>query len=520
MDIRNFMNDNGVRYLLVNSTNEFLVEYNSLSQNSRYKLTNFSGSTGEALVTPETIFLFVDGRYHIQADLEADKSKVTVVKLQQGQKYIDELLKRIPEGETLGLFPKKNSQKKVELLLQARNLKYIDIDPFDDISECSEEQSNVSLDLKYTGISAEDKISGISKILSSDEAFFVTDSDEVSYLFNMRNFSQNFSSKIKAKALIFKNNSILFTVDKLDKAEEFLKNIKHDVYVDKSSINAYDYRLLGSRAIELGNNPVKFMKAQKNKAELEHLKDAFNRTDKAVGSIRDFIENNDNISEYDIAVQLEKEFKKQGALGLSFNSIVAKVKNSALAHYSKSSKDEIIKNGSLVLIDCGAYFEGGLATDITRVFVKGSPAELHKKIYTTVLKAFLNAFNYCKVCGKRPVTGFEIDESVHKFFDSLDLDGFVFNHGLGHGIGINVHEYPPSLSSGEMAKVPLLEGYCFSIEPGLYKNGEFGIRLENSCYYENNQIHSFVHMNYENKLINYDMLTTQEKEWLSEFEVK
>ena len=90
--IRNFMVENGLCYLLVNSTNEFLVEYNTLEENSRYKLTGFSGSTGEALVTPDKIYLFVDGRYHIQADNEVDHEKVTVVKLQTGQKYLDELV--------------------------------------------------------------------------------------------------------------------------------------------------------------------------------------------------------------------------------------------------------------------------------------------------------------------------------------------------------------------------------------------------------------------------------------------
>ena len=82
--IKNFMVNNNLNYLLVNATNEFLVEYNTLEENSRYKITKFSGSTGEALVTPETIFLFVDGRYHIQADQEVDHEKITVVKLQQG----------------------------------------------------------------------------------------------------------------------------------------------------------------------------------------------------------------------------------------------------------------------------------------------------------------------------------------------------------------------------------------------------------------------------------------------------
>lgn len=516
--IKNFMAENSLEYLLVNSTNEFLVEYNTLEENSRYKLTNFSGSTGEALVTPDTIFLFVDGRYHIQADQEVCHEKVTVVKLQTGQKYLDELLKKIPTDKTLGLFAKKNSQNKIEFLMKNRSIKLLNIDPLDtktiiDISR------NIELDKKYTGLTAEEKISKISQNLADDEALYITDLDEVSYLFNMRNFSQNYSSKIKAKAVIFKDYSILFTEDKLGELEEFLTNIDKKVFVDKNTINGFDYNLLGEKAIPIETSPIKIMKSQKNNEEINHLKYAFERTDNAVKAIREYIYNNENISEFDIANQLEKEFKKQGALGLSFKSIVAKDKNSALAHYSKSSKDEIIKDGNLVLIDCGAYFEGGLATDITRVFVKGTPTELQKKIYTTVLKAFLLGFNYAKKHTQRPLIGFEIDEEVHKFFDSQDLDGFVFNHGLGHGIGVNVHEYPPNLSSNEIAKTPILDGMVFSIEPGLYKEGFFGVRLENSCYFKDNEIHSFVHMNYERKLIDFEMLTDEELEELANFEV-
>ena len=134
-----------------------------------------------------------------------------------------------------------------------------------------------------------------------------------------------------------------------------------------------------------------------------------------------------------------------------------------------------------------------------------------------MLKAFLNAFNHPKT---DETTGFDIDSSVHKFFDEQSLDGFVFNHGLGHGIGINVHEAPPNLSQNEIAKVKIEDGMCFTIEPGLYKQGQFGVRLENSCYCENGEIKSFVNMNYEKKLIDFDMLTQQEKQWLSEFEVK
>lgn len=512
------MQNENLQYLLVNSTNEFLVEYNKLEENSRYKLTNFSGSTGEALVTPETIYLFVDGRYHIQADLEVDHNKVSVVKLQTGQNYIDELIAHIPENQTLGIFSKKNSQYKVEKLAQKRQLKFLPNDPLD--NKINSEDNNIFIDNKYTGLSSEDKINRISQNLSSNEAIYVTDLDEVSYIFNMRDFSQCYSAKIKAKAIILKDNAILFTQDKLDNVEDFLKKIEKNVYIDKKKINAYDYNIIKDKAIEMKSNPISIMKAQKTYAEIEHLKDAFARTDKAVSAVRDYIYNNNSISEFDIAVQLAKEFKNQGAAGLSFASIVAKDKNSALAHYSKCSKDEILNEGSLVLIDCGGYFEGGLATDMTRVFVKGEPTYLHKKIYTNVLKAFLNAFNYFKTHNQRPITGFDIDNSVHKFFNSQDLDGFIFNHGLGHGIGINVHEYPPKLSTDEIAKVPLLDGECFSIEPGLYKEGEFGIRLENSCYYKDGNIHSFTKMNFENKLIDYSLLSETEIQWLKEFEVK
>ena len=288
--------------------------------------------------------------------------------------------------------------------------------------------------------------------------------------------------------------------------------------VSKSCINAYDYRLVGDKLKILQDSPIKLMKSVKTNDEISHYIGAFKRTDMAVKAIREYIENNDNISEYDIAVQLEKEFKRFGAKSLSFKSIVAKDKNSALAHYSKCSKDEILTDGSLVLIDCGAYYEQGLATDITRVFVKGKPSDLQRKVYTTVLKMFLNAYNY-KPSSDEQFVGYNIDSLARKIYSENEIEGFVFNHGLGHGIGVSVHEYPPNLSKNEMAKVEIKNNMCFTIEPGLYNEKHFGVRLENSCYMKDGKITSFVHMNYEKKLIDFSMLNELEKEWLKEFEV-
>ena len=97
--------------------------------------------------------------------------------------------------------------------------------------------------------------------------------------------------------------------------------------------------------------------------------------------------------------------------------------------------------------------------------------------------------------------------------------GSLFSHGLGHGIGINVHEAPPGLNQSEIAKNKIEDGMCFTIEPGLYNPEHFGIRLENSCYKKDGKIYSFVKMGYEGKLIDKRLLTKQEKEWLKGFEI-
>ena len=113
LSMNDLLNKLGVNYLLVNSTNEYLVEYPALSENARYTLTGFSGSTGDALVTEDNIYLFVDGRYHTQADMEA-KAGVTVVKLQLGQKQDEEIKKLLDSDKTLGIVAKKVSQKRLE----------------------------------------------------------------------------------------------------------------------------------------------------------------------------------------------------------------------------------------------------------------------------------------------------------------------------------------------------------------------------------------------------------------------
>ncbi len=476
-------------YLLVCCTNEFLVEYPNLSENARYTLTGFSGSTGDALVTNDKIYLFVDGRYHTQADNEV-KEGVTVVKLKLGQKQDDEIRKIIDKNKTLGIVAKKISQARLEAF-KGYKTKLLDKDYINDYTEPHNSELVQAMPAKE---------------YKPAKPTLITNLEEVSYISGKRDFSKDCSSKIWAKLYADKEKQILLKGN----CDEFLRNFQGELVVDKNSINAHDYALIKKPIHKVSD--IKLIKSVKSKYELEAYKKAFERTDMAVMATRDYIESNNNLSEYDIAKRLREEFIKYGAKSLSFNSIVAINQNSALAHYAKNAKDVILEEGSLVLIDCGAYYESGLATDITRVFVKGNPNELQKQVYTTVLKAFLNAFN------SKFSTGFEYDTLAHSIIDNK-IDGFTFGHGLGHGIGINVHEAPPNLSQNEIAKTKITNGMTFTIEPGLYNPKYFGVRLENSCYMENGKVHSFVKMGYEGKLINYDMLTEQEKEWLKDFKV-
>lgn len=521
--VRQFLQDNKIDYLLVNSTNEFLMEYTPLDENSRYALTGFSGSTGDAVISAKDIFLFVDGRYHEQADSEVDKKLVTVVKMKIGESFSQKLCEKLSPKKAFGIVSKKVSQGQLEIIQAELRKKNIEIKLLDNDLICEKKGgkcrvkllSPKEIDICIAGLSSEEKIKKIASKLKKDEAILVTNLEEVSYILNLRDFSNNYVSSVRGKCLITKDGC------KGINEIEIGNNIK-TVYVDKTSITAYDYARLGEKAANLKENYIKNMKSVKTKAEIKHYKKCFERTDMALQATRDYINNTHlPLSEYDIAKNLEENFYKLGAKSLSFKSIVAKDKNSALAHYSKNSKEEVLKEGSLILIDCGAYYEGGLATDITRVFVKGKPSIIQKKVYTSVLKAFLKAFNK-KITEK--TSGFNLDKAARKLLNDIKPNGFEFSHALGHGIGIGVHEMPPRLAFSPTAKTYLKENMCFTIEPGLYDAQKFGIRLENSCYLakENGQliIKSFTNMPFEEKLIDYSMLTATEKRQLKMFKVE
>lgn len=527
----------GVNCVLVNATNTWLEETPEVKDSAVFALTGFSGDTGDCLITDRgECFLFVDGRYHIQADKEV-KDGVEVVKLQLGQKQDEEIAKRIKKKSTFAVVGSKVSVARLENFqkLLTKNSVKLEILQEDVVLNAFCRKKIIEYLPKISVFSRRVKTGCKPRSFKAKVATFISNLDDVAYLTQMRDFKvKNGASRVYGYLFIDKNGKQKL-LKNLAQVERFLKKQSQPIALDKRTTSVYVASLVKQPVYE--DNKVVELRAIKTTEELKALQRAFAISDKALLATRRYIETSKKpISEFDICENLKSNFKKYGASGLSFRPTVAINKNSALAHYGENSKKVFLKNGDLVLIDCGVYGREGLATDTTRVFVKGQPDDLQKRVYTLVLKAFLNAY----VMNDK--TGFEMNALAHKILDkkivvpevkmaksrvanrtdkknknSNDIDFFVFNHGLGHGIGISVHEIPPSLSGAEIAKQPFKENMCFTIEPGLYHCDFFGIRLENSFFRKNGKNCSLTKIGFESKMIVFDMLNDIEKKILENF---
>lgn len=537
--LREFLKDNNLDCLLVNTTDEFLVEYNELCNCARYCVTGFSGSTGDVLVTKERVYQFADGRYHEQADAEVDHETTDVVKLQLGQTFLSELVARIAPERVVGVVSDKISLNFYKALKYALNKKHckikpLDFDPvglFKELKPSDNGQTVKQIDLSIAGVSADEKFKKLAKKLKNNEAYLDTHLENIAYFTNCRQYKTPFSSTFKAKMLVRKQKAQIYTNEKFDTAigkhfeilplKDFSNGLKNanKVIFNTSTINYRDFTLIKSKAQESPKDFIKEAKAIKNSAEIEHFKKNFERTDNVVNKAFMLTQTRKDLTELDLSDAVEKEYLAQGANQLSFKTILAAGANSSIIHYSHPSNNVKIKDGDFVLLDCGGHFEGGYSTDITRTFVKGKATALQKKVYTTVMKMFLNAYHH-RITPR--TTGFTLDKIARKIHAQSGLKDFNFNHGLGHGVGINVHENPPTISCGPSGKRILKENMVFTIEPGLYKAGFGGVRLENTVYLTKVngelKIQSFSHVPFQEEAIDYSILNEQEKKWLKDWQ--
>ena len=530
--LRNFLSKNDIDGLIINSTNEFLVEYNRLDLNSRYYVTDFTGSTGDVLLTGDNIYQFVDTRYHEQADNQVNHEYVDVVKIPLTKSYFTALTEIIPSYFKVGIISTKTSKHFFDELskkLQAKNslVKLFNTDP---VTEYEKEkiiglQYNVfKVPQNITGVSADDKYNTVKQYLDGKFNILVTAPEDVAYLTNLRSYDFDYSAIFPAKAIINENSVKIysdcslpeigekFEVFPLSDYEKAIKSIdKSTIFLDEDQITINDYKLINT-SNKIEKSYFKLFKTVKNENELAHMKECFKRSDEALKVIYKMINSDKIYSEYDYYEALIKSMKDNGALSLSFKPIVAAGSNTSVVHYSMPSKEKMLEEGDFLLIDYGGYYEGGIATDTTRTFIKGTPTAEQKTVYTAVVKAFLNAY-YTKY--KKKSAYFDIDKIARDIIKNSLPEDIQFSHGTGHGVGISVHENPPRVSASDAAKTKIIDNTVFSIEPGAYKEGWGGVRIENTVYAktEADQIimQTLSHFPFEIKLIDLSMMNDFEK---------
>ena len=505
-------------FALIKSADEyFLSHYLGSPLNV---LTNFSGTTAEALIDKRgKIIIFVDPRYHEQADFEC--KGVEVVKLNMGDSFAKAISSvvgqnklHISESFTVLFYEKLKS-------LGLNLAQYKDFDGWEN-KNLDKTKKIFEVDKKICKKGFQDKFK-ILKNKCKARYLYVSSLEEIAYLTNLRSFQMNETSTFVAKLLFdFENGATLFCDDEiknppnglkilpLDEFEKQISKIKEDVLINKNAITLGDFSKI-KKPVALKTNYVANMASIKEKGEIEHYKTSFARLDKALLEFKKQIKA--GLSECELKEIFENELIKAGAKCTSFKTILATSENSSSIHYTNCDKNRKLKNGDTILLDCGGYYEGGYATDITRVFACGENiSPLKKRIYTAVLKAFFRAYHLNSFYGAH------LDLIVRKILNPYKKQGFLFPHGLGHGIGIPVHQSPPTISSYSNKIFPIRKNMTHTIEPGLYgeKDGEkFGIRLENSVYCTGKgERESFSKFEFEQKLINYDMLNLREKKWL------
>ena len=556
-----FMKKQGLDSFYLSSSDIFLNEYVPLEECHRYYFSGFTGSTSELIVQREgKAVLFVDGRYYEQADIECDPELVHVFKVPYGislRQAMKEVIaaKKLKamgvEGDRidLSLYNDFKSQTRVVAYNNSELSKIIQF------KTTSFDKKIRELPLKLVGESTKDKLE---RILKPGEAFFISALDSIAWLTNMRRHELPSQSTFRSRALAtregvfllmehiegdIKSEAINLTLGKFSELESFFKLINEyesewkkkagldsykidTVYYSANSTNTADFIKLAAHFGEdkLVNKAEGLIPYQaiKNPAELASMQDSFDKGDTAIFQtiswVKENVKKGTKFSELDFYHKTSEFYKMNGALDQSFNTISAIGANSSIIHFGSPSADILFKNDELVLLDSGGYFESGYATDTTRSFLSGGVAsDRQKEIYTLVLKSILHTMNAVFPEGS---WGAVVDGVARQ---PIFAAGLNYNHGTGHGVGINVHEGGYRLST--TSNVPLKEHTVGSIEPGIYIPGFGGVRLENVATVERHPVHksmlhfkNMVYVGFDHDLIDTKMLSEEEVKWLEEYE--
>ena len=481
---------------IIPKNDEFFSEFSR--ENHLKIISNFSGSAGYAIVLKNKNYLFVDGRYAIQAQIESGNNFIIkkyndIIDCSFFKKLVIGYNPKLFTSNQIKMFFSKNNKAKIisnDLISKYYRKKDINLKPF-----FSLKKDIVGQDFK----SKIDKVSNYLKVKNFD-FIFISAPENVAWLLNIRgNDNPNsplpnchllldnkknfylFADRKKTRALIKEKKINKSQIIDFENFELFINNFKEGrVLIDKKTCSVFNENILRQKLrVIKGDDPIYMLKAIKNSKELSNMINAHIIDGIAITKFLYWIKNinKKEISEFEAQNKLEKFRKKnKNYLYPSFNTIAGTGSNGAIIHYRATKENtKKIKKKDIFLCDSGGQYKFG-TTDITRTICFSKPKKLIKEIFTRVLKGHIAVAN---INLNKFSTGRLIDKKARKFLKSIKLD---YDHGTGHGVGFfsNVHEGPQSLS--KFNNIKIREGMILSNEPGYYKKGFFGIRIENLVY--------------------------------------
>ena len=557
--LRSLMKEKDIFAYIIPSADYHQSEYVGEFFKGREFISGFTGSAGTVVITQEKAILWTDGRYFLQAEEELSTSCVELYKMGQENvpttfEYIEN---EVPSGSKVGFDGRTISAAMGAILELNLAKKNITISYEDDLlNEIWEDRPALSdvkaflLDIKYSGEDFTSKIARVREWMRENNTttHILTSLDDIAWLFNIRGGDIKYNPVVLSYAVITLDKAILFIDEnklndeiKTSFGEEVVE-IKNyfEIYEFVKTINKEEIVLIDSNKISYsilknipagvkvvnGMNPSTKFKAQKNSVEIENTKKAHIRDGVAVTKFMYWLKNNIGkieITELSAADKITELRREQGKfIEESFGTIAGYASNGAIIHYSVTKESNTtLKDRGLFLLDSGGqYFDG--TTDITRTFALGELTKEEKYHFTTVARAMIRLSDVKFLHG---VNGYYLDILARGI---LWNEGLNYNHGTGHGVGhvLNVHEGPNGFRLDNKESAILEEGMITTNEPGFYKAGSHGIRLENEMLCvkgEKNEFGQFMEFEpitiapIDLDAINVELMKEDEKAYLNEY---
>jgi len=546
--LRRELTINNIDGYIIPKNDEFFGEYVSPEKERLKYLTGFSGSAGQSLVLKKQAFLFVDGRYTLQAQKEVRKG----FKVIQIHKTIpSDILRKNKQKLRIGFDPRIYSLASLINLYKTENVKLIPIKK-NLIDKIWPNKPKLKfnkffiLKTQYAGKSFKNKINLICKILKRKKLknLLVTAPENVAWTLNIRGKDNSYSPIPNCNAIVNYKKKITLIVEnkKISKnfKSQFGKVVKYvnptditahfnsldkkqNFLIDKFTCSYFYREKIAERFKYIEEiDPIFFLKSKKNIVEINNTIKSHIADGTALTKFIYWIKNNINkikISELSAQKKLEQFRKKnKNYVSPSFNTISGSGPNGAIVHYRANSKtNRIIKTKDVYLCDSGGQYHYG-TTDVTRTICFSKQSQKIKNIFTKVLKGHIGVATY-KL--KKNTTGKKLDIVARSALKKAGLD---YAHGTGHGVGyfLNVHEGPQAIS--KINNIKLEEGMILSNEPGYYETNKFGIRLENLVfikkYKKKLKFENLTFAPIEKDLINFKLLNKKEKKYLNEYHKK